>query len=223
MVFSSIQIRTPIFYLLFFLVNVTLAVIAAEPPVLSLSDNELNPDQPKIDWSKPVVSRGFGLEESVIKTDEAELRQYQSGQVFYFFGDYKKAIEKWMPLLKSNIPEVQASMGWIYQAGLGVEKDEKKAFQLYMKAASQQNAIAQNNLAVMYENGISIDKDLTQARYWYQQSAEKGYRFGQYNYARLLLKETMTADSLSQAKLLLTKASEQGVAQATEKLSTLPK
>lgn len=183
--------------------------------------NQENEEKIKIDWSKPVVSRGFGLEESQGHADDAGLKQYQSGQVFYFFGEYDKAVEKWLPLLEQNFPEAQASMGWLYQAGLGVKKNESLAFELYMKAAKQNNAIAQNNLGVMYENAIAIDKDLDMAKYWYQRSAEQGYRFGEYNLANLLLLNRASGNNLEQAKLLLQKSAKQGVQQASEKLKAL--
>ena len=197
------------------------AAFSAESPD-SISDmDENNPDAPEIDWSKPVVSRGFGLEESQGNADKLLLKQYQSGQVFYFFAEYEKAVKKWLPLLEQNFPEAQASMGWLYQAGLGVKKDEKLSFELYTKSAKQNNAIAQNNLGVMYENGITVDINLDQALYWYQRSAEQGYRFGQYNLANILLQTQTSGDSLAQAKILLQQSAVQGVQQATDKLNSL--
>jgi len=187
------------------------------------SDNVLQQDVDEnvIDWSKPIVSRGFGLEESQGHTDEDALTQYQSGQVFYFFGEYDKAVKKWLPLLETNFPEAQASMGWLYQAGIGVEKDESKAFELYLKAAQQNNAIAQNNLGVMYENGIAVTPSVSLASQWYKRSAEQGYRYGQYNYANMLLLNKAVETDLRQARVFLQRAAEQGVRQANEKLSLL--
>jgi len=192
-------------------------------------DTDEESNRAKIDWSKPVVSRGFGLEKSTNNSDQALLKQYQSGQVFYFFGEYDKAVNAWLPLLEQNFPEAQASMGWLYQAGLGVKKDEKKAFVLYEQAARKNNEIAQNNLGVMYENGIAVDSNIKKATHWYKLSAEQGYRFGQYNYANILLLNRSLNKSLNrtseanleQAKLYLQKAASQGVAQASEKLKLL--
>jgi len=191
---------------------------------IDLAEDELN--KTKIDWSKPIVSRGFGLEKSLSNSNEIALKEYQSGQVFYFFGEYDKAIEKWLPLLDLNFPEAQASMGWLYQAGLGVEKNEKMAFELYKKSAEQNNAIAQNNLGVMYENGIAVEIDFEKATYWYRLSAEQGYRFGQYNYANSLLlknkkhKKNKTDQTLETVKQLLQKSADQGVKQAKIKLKS---
>ncbi len=228
------------FLILLFLIGTssTRAEISVE---ISLSVlNSLEPESPKnteartetdaetnaeIDWSKPIVSRGFGLDESLYNIDRATLAQYKSGQTFYFFGEYAKAAEKWQPLLKQNFSEAQASMGWLYQAGLGVKKDEMKAFLLYMKAAKQNNPIAQNNIGVMYENGISVAPDPAKAQQWYKRSAEQGYRFGQFNYANSLLSQpadgVLGLGEMKRIKLFFKKSADQGVLQASEKLKTL--
>ena len=190
---------------------------------LGLSGDTVQGDKKnqKIDWSKPIVSRGFGLEKTAGDSDQALIEQYQSGQVFYFFGEYEKAVKKWLPLLEQKFTEAQASMGWLYQAGLGVKKDEKRAFDLYVKAAKKGNAVAQNNLGVMYENAITVATDIDKAMYWYKLSAEQGYRFGQYNYANSLLLKEPNEENLKIARIFLQKSADQGVKQASEKLKSL--
>ena len=177
--------------------------------------------QSPMDWSKPVVSRGFGDATVNSAEEKTWLDQYKSGQVLYFFGDYKKAAEKWQPLLKHNFGLAQASMGWLYQMGLGVEQDTKKAYALYLSAATQENAVAQNNLGVMYERGIEVKKDLTMARSWYEKSAKNAYRFAQFNYANLLFDGIGGEKNTQQAIMWYKKAAAQNVEQAIAKLASL--
>ena len=210
-VLSGTLFKVSFLYIFFFSLLSNAADISIEP----------EKEKAKIDWSKPIVSRGFGLNTSVDDVDPVLVTQYQSGQVFYFFGDHDKAVKKWLPLLDSNFPEAQASMGLMYQAGLGVKKDLKKAFELYKKAAEQNNAIAQNNLGVMFENAFAVDQDQAQATHWYKLSAEQGYRFGQYNYANILLSSNSKNDNLKLIKQYLQKSADQGVNQANEKLKSL--
>jgi len=175
-----------------------------------------------MDWSRPVVSRGFGYEKQSETDTEELVKQYKSGQVFYFFGDYKGAINKWMDLVEKQYAPAQASMAWLYQAGLGVEKDLEKAISLYDAAAKSGNAVAQNNLGVIYEQGLGgLTKNYHQARKLYQQSAENGYRFAQYNYANLL--ENGLGGALDKALAIrwYQKAAEQDVPSAKEKLQTM--
>ncbi len=179
--------------------------------------------QSPMDWNKPVVSRGFGVTSVSPAVDESMLDQYKSGQVLYFFGDYENAIEKWKPLLREDFALAQASMGWLYQMGLGVEKDTQKAFQLYFSAAKQGNAVAQNNLGVMYEQGIEVEIDLIEARHWYKKSGNNGYRFGQYNYANLLFDGSGGVKDILLALTWYQKAADQKVQQAIDKLLLLNK
>lgn len=186
----------------------------------NINTSETDEEKP-FDWSKPVVSRGFGDIEASTEQDKASVEQYKSGQVLYFFGDYKKAIEKWQPLLKENFAAAQASMGWLYQMGLGIKKDPAQAFQLYSLAANQGNAVAQNNLGVMYEQGISVEVDLVQARTWYRKSAMNGYRYGQFNFANSLYEGFGGAKDVNQAIQWYQKAADQSVEQAKNKLSQI--
>lgn len=46
-------------------------------------------------------------------------------------------------------PDAQYDLGYMYENGLGVPKDEAKALELYQKAADQGHSAAQNNLDAM--------------------------------------------------------------------------
>lgn len=179
------------------------------------------PQEPPMDWSKPVVSRGFGDSFENTSPDKKLVDQYKSGQVLYLFGDYQKAIAKWLPLVENNFAPAQASMAWLYQMGLGVEKNERKSFELYQLAAKQNNAVAQNNLGVMYEKGIVVRTDKKKARALYELSAKNAYRFGQFNFANMLFDGVGGRQDKAAALIWYKKAAKQQVKQAQEKLSEL--
>jgi len=69
----------------------------------------------------------------------------------------------------------QLVLGWMYQNGIGVTKDEKQAADWYLKSAKAGYAIAQFNLGKMYENGTGVKQDYKQAFSWYEKSASQGY------------------------------------------------
>src|SRR5437660_956777 len=75
----------------------------------------------------------------------------------------------------------QYNLGWCYDNGTGVEKDEQKAVEWYQKAAEQGYANAQYNLGVHYANGTGVEKDKPKAVEWYQKAAEQGDAYAQYN------------------------------------------
>lgn len=194
---------------------------AAQVPPESSDDASLELQQGnEIDWSKPIVSRGFGYE-AQNGADARFETEYKKGQIAYFFKQYAKALTIWKPLAKQNHIESIASLAWLYHAGLGVEQDYAKAFELYKKAANAGNAVAQNNLGALFEKGYHGDKDLTKAREWYKRSAENGYRFGQYNYANFLANGDGGKQDVKEAIRWYRKAAEQDMPQAQDKLGEL--
>jgi TPR repeat protein len=176
---------------------------------------------PPIDWSKPVVSRGFGesLDEGQARPDLEQ--EFKAGQVAYYFANYKDAYQRWIVIARQGYAAAQANIGWMYQAGLGVKTDLDQARQWYQRAAQHGHAVAQNNLGVLYEKGYGVDKDLHRAFELYRQSAQQGYRFAQYNLGKLLQEGWGTEQNLQEAITWFTKASEQGVDMATQELEKL--
>ena len=68
----------------------------------------------------------------------------------------------------------QINMGWIYQNGSGVPKDNHEAFTWFKRAADQGNALAQASLGMMYYEGFGVRQDYILARKLFQKSANQG-------------------------------------------------
>jgi hypothetical protein len=64
-------------------------------------------------------------------------------------------------------------VGWCYETGNGVAKDEKEAVKWYGKAAEKGDGWSQNKLAFCYANGIGLEKDYKKALEWYRKAADK--------------------------------------------------
>lgn len=207
-----------IFFIIFCL-SASFSELNAEESTLPPLE-EITSEKTNIDWSKPVVSRGFGYQAQT-DNDKAFEAEYKKGQIAYFFKDYKKALSIWEPLATKNHTESIASIAWLYHAGLGVKIDYMKAYNMYKHAAEKNNAVAQNNLGVLYEKGLHVKKNLVQAQKWFKRSAENGYRFGQYNYASALEKAYSGEANMQEANFWYRKAAEQGVDQAKSKLNNL--
>lgn len=80
----------------------------------------------------------------------------------------------------------QTRLGYRYEHGLGVEKDEFEAVYWYRKAANQNYAMAQYNLGVMYDFGQGVDTNYEKAFYWYRKAAEQRHPGAENNLACLL-------------------------------------
>ena len=88
-------------------------------------------------------------------------------------------------LIDHENANVQFCLGWMYENGLGVEKDEKEGVKLYRKAAEKGISIAQNNLGCMYVNGRGVDKDEAEAVKWFRKAAVKGNDSAKQNLKRM--------------------------------------
>ena len=75
----------------------------------------------------------------------------------------------------------QFSLGFRYDNGNGVPKDDTEALKWYRLAADQGFASAQFNLGVTYDNGEGVPEDDVEAVKWYRLAADQGYATAQFN------------------------------------------
>lgn len=69
------------------------------------------------------------------------------------------------------------NLGYHYQNGLGVAKNEATAVEYYRQASKLGSAPSQNNLGWSYYTGEGVPKSLPDAVYWITKSAEQGEPF----------------------------------------------
>jgi TPR repeat protein len=94
---------------------------------------------------------------------------YNEGFIAAESGDYKSAVQYWMPLAKRGDALAQFNVALLYHSGLGVEQNESKAVNWYHKAADNGYYIAQEYLAVGYQEGwFGLPKNHQKAQYWLQ-------------------------------------------------------
>src|SRR5215468_4768647 len=75
---------------------------------------------------------------------------FDDGKAAYEKGDYETALSLWRPLAEQGNAEAQRNLGWMYETGKGVARDEALATRWYRKAAEQDDAKAQYRLGVAY-------------------------------------------------------------------------
>jgi TPR repeat protein len=71
-------------------------------------------------------------------------------------------------------PAGLVNLGWKYEKGEGVPRDEVKAVALYRQAAEAGNPYGMKNLGVMYTNGRGVRRDDAQALVWYRRAIDAG-------------------------------------------------
>jgi len=104
------------------------------------------------------------------------------------------------------------ALGWFFQGGIGVAKDEKEAVKWYTKAAEQGEATGQRLLGWCYANGTGVAKDEKEAVKWYAKAAEQGEATGQRLLGWCYANGTGVAKDEKEAVKWYWKAAEQGEA-----------
>jgi TPR repeat protein len=84
-------------------------------------------------------------------------------------------------LVRGALPTLQNNVGYMYQTGLGVEKNSRTAAEWYEKAAKSGNATAQFNLGYMLATGQIGRKDYAAAAKWYEAAAVQGQIYAMNN------------------------------------------
>jgi uncharacterized protein len=99
----------------------------------------------------------------------------QDGETAFQKGDYETALKLWRPLAEDGDAEAQRSLGWMYDTGHGVPKDDAQARQWYLKAAEQGNLGAQNRLGMKYIYGRRpTPDDIAIGLSWFEKAAYQG-------------------------------------------------
>lgn len=102
------------------------------------------------------------------------LAGFEEGKAAMARRDYETALREYQAAAKQGDAEAQAALGFLYQMGLGVQKDLAEAARWYRKAAEQGNVKAQYYLGFMYEHGLGVPEDDAVAVYWYLKAAKRG-------------------------------------------------
>lgn len=89
-------------------------------------------------------------------------------------GDYATAARLTRSDALKGDASAQKNLGYLYEAGLGVQRDPAQALAWYQKAADQGYAAAYNDLGTMYASGTGVPKDLVRAYLLFTQAWAKG-------------------------------------------------
>lgn len=138
---------------------------------------------------------------NAVPDDPELLRQYQAGFIAYQQGDYEAARKKWSPLAGKGSSAAQLFIGFMYDNGQGVPKDDSLAADWYRKSAERDNMIAQVRLAIMYRDGRGVAEDRVKAWFWAGMAARKEDHMHRIGTAlQRELKAVMTPRELAEAE-----------------------
>ncbi len=101
--------------------------------------------------------------------DDAQIR---NGQAAFNSQNYAKALEIWRPLAVRGIPVAQYNLGFMFESGWGVARNDQEAAGWYQFAADQGHAKAQFNLGRLYMEGRGVEENKGLGLYWIQNAAD---------------------------------------------------
>jgi TPR repeat protein len=99
---------------------------------------------------------------------------FEDGLSAYNRQDYATALRTWRPLADQGDSRAQHNLGYMYENGKGVPKDNVQAVTWYRLAAEQGEPHAQTNLGYMYASGKGVPKDDVLAYMWSNLGAAEG-------------------------------------------------
>jgi TPR repeat protein len=96
-------------------------------------------------------------------------------------GEHVLAYKLLIPLAERGELKAQNIIGYMYQRGTGVARDDLKAAKWWRLAAEQGFADAQNNIGTILAEGRGVPQNDIEAAKWYRRAAEQGYSVAQSN------------------------------------------
>ena len=108
-------------------------------------------------------------------------KAYEQGKAFYDNKEYDKGFEPLKKACDSDIADGCRMLGWLYNYGNGVEKNEQKAAELFKKACDGGEMRGCTNLGFMYANGDGVEKDLGKAAQLFKKACDGGEMSGCFN------------------------------------------
>lgn len=85
---------------------------------------------------------------------------------------YREAFHLFQELSRDNYVGADHFLAWMYEQGLGTERDVLKAFEYYMFSAKAGDGASQCGVGMYYLDGVVVKQDLIKAYYWLTLSAQ---------------------------------------------------
>ena len=132
-------------------------------------------------------------------------------------GDYKTAVDVWRPLAASGDADAQFNLGQAYKLGRGVPVDLPSAIEWFRKASAQGHAQGIDNYGLaLFQEGKKAE-----ALPWLEKSVARGEKRTQLVLGTMLFNADGVPRDWVRAYALVTRSSQQGLAQASQTLAQM--
>ena len=128
---------------------------------------------------------------------------------------------KQLELAKNGDVNSQMMVGYMFEKGEGVTKNEVEAVQWYQLAADKGNVYSQNKLGLMFLNSTGVAQDLAEAVKFFRLAADQGNLDAQYNLGKMFENGQGVTQDMIEAERLYRLAAKQGHTEAQKKLDVI--
>lgn len=156
-----------------------------------------------------IYQEGLGIDKNLEKARELYNKAYEVGytDAMVLCGDsywettvngepdFAQALACYQKAFFRRCPYAAYRLGWLYNEGLGVERDPQKAWEYYQQAVSMQYADAMTDVGIFYRDGILTEQNYTKALDCLHKAAAKGNARAMYELYQMYLRgEGVTPD-----------------------------
>ena len=148
----------------------------------------------------------------------------QDAHKLYNEKKYEEAFVAYEKLAHEGNADAQTSLGYMYQTGQAVPKNEAKAIEWYEKAMAQEQPYALFNMGLMYANSSElIAQDIEKAHELFLRAAVAGVDLAQYEVALMFEQGAGCTQNYSEAAFWYEEAAKRGHMEAFNNLGVLYK
>jgi TPR repeat protein len=116
------------------------------------------------------TSKEGELNSLLIKSKSGDPNVFYSLGKYYYVENEKKSFEYYLIASNKGIIEAINKIGYMYEKGVGCEKDEKKAFEYFLLSSSKSDSHGLLTIGNYYEEGIGCEKNEILAFKYYNDS-----------------------------------------------------
>ena len=157
----------------------------------------------------------------VSSSEAAWADQLDDGSAAYDKGNYTTALEVWKPLAAHGNNVAQFLVGWLYESGKGVGRNDAEALRWYSMSAEKGNHDAEAKVGEYYESGYAGQTSYSDALKWFQKSADQGNAVAEFHLGAMYQDGKGVTKDNAEAFKWFEKSADQGNSTAQYKLGLM--
>jgi TPR repeat protein len=153
-------------------------------------------------------------EDAVRRYPAIDRFHFQLGRAYLKASNFTAAAVHFRKAADGNHALAQYNLGFLYENGRGVPRDDRQAVVWLRKSADQGVATAQLNLGLMYKDGRGVPKDEREAIVWLRKAADQRDAKAQYNLGVMYANGQGVPQSYEEGVVWFRKAADGGIVAA---------